>query len=67
MRDAWASDIKEKLQPLPAFFKVPFTEALDLVGSRKVYLEAGVAFVPFDHVVSILYSAFRTNVSLLSH
>uniref|UniRef100_K3W811 DNA primase large subunit C-terminal domain-containing protein n=1 Tax=Globisporangium ultimum (strain ATCC 200006 / CBS 805.95 / DAOM BR144) TaxID=431595 RepID=K3W811_GLOUD len=61
VRDAGVIDIKMRMQPLPAFFKVPFTEALDLVGTRKVYLEAGIAYVPFDHVVSILHSAFRTN------
>jgi DNA primase large subunit len=36
------------------------------VGSRRVYLEAGVAFVPFDNVVSILFSAFRANVGSVS-
>ncbi|GAB9467772.1 DNA primase [Globisporangium polare] len=63
VRDAGVLDIKLKLLPLTAYFKVPFTEALDLVGTRRVYLEAGVAYVPFDHVVSILHSAFRANLS----
>jgi DNA primase large subunit len=46
-----------------SYFKVPFIEALDLVGNRKVYLEKGIAFVPFDHVVSILIARFRANLS----
>lgn len=47
---------------MPAYFKVPFTEALDLVATRRVYIEAGTAYVPFEHVVSILFAAFRANV-----
>ncbi|CEG36611.1 dna primase [Plasmopara halstedii] len=61
VRDAY--DLKVRGQPLPAYFKVPFTEALDLVASRRVYLEAGTAYVSFEHVVSILFAAFRTNLS----
>ncbi|XP_070556107.1 DNA primase large subunit-like [Ptychodera flava] len=45
------------------FFKVPFTEALDLVKSRKVYLERGFAYVPRSDLVSIVLSAFRSNLS----
>ncbi|RLN92449.1 hypothetical protein BBJ28_00011524 [Nothophytophthora sp. Chile5] len=33
------------------------------VATRRVYIEAGTAYVPFDHVVSILYAAFRANLS----
>ncbi|CAI5740377.1 unnamed protein product [Peronospora destructor] len=58
-----ANDPKVRGHPLPAYFKVPFTEALDLVGSRRVYIEAGTAYVPFEHVVSILFAAFRANLS----
>ena len=57
-----ANDPKVRGQPLPTYFKVPFTEALDLVGTRRVYIEAGTAYVPFEHVVSILFAAFRANV-----
>lgn len=93
VRDAATTDLKQRTAPLPAYFKVPFTEALDLVclifealwlslaccvlnkrmhlyasqvGTRRVYLEAGVAFVPFENVVSILFSAFRANVGFIS-
>ncbi|XP_077991437.1 DNA primase large subunit-like [Glandiceps talaboti] len=45
------------------FFKVPFIEALDLVKSRKVYLERGYAYVPRSDLVSIILSAFRSNLS----
>lgn len=57
-----ANDLKVRGQPLPAYFKVPFIEALDLVATRRVYIEAGTAYVPFEHVVSILFAAFRANV-----
>ncbi|ETK83199.1 hypothetical protein, variant [Phytophthora nicotianae CJ01A1] len=58
-----ANDPKVRGKPLPAYFKVPFTEALDLVATRRVYIEAGTAYVPFEHVVSILFAAFRANLS----
>ncbi|RUS79036.1 hypothetical protein EGW08_013193 [Elysia chlorotica] len=45
------------------FYKVPFTEALDLVRNRKVFLQKGFAFVPQDDLVSILLSVFRTQLS----
>ncbi|XP_002739991.1 DNA primase large subunit-like [Saccoglossus kowalevskii] len=45
------------------YFKVPFVEALDLVKSRKVYLERGYAYVPRSDLVSIVLSAFRAHLS----
>ncbi|KAJ0410969.1 hypothetical protein ATCC90586_004322 [Pythium insidiosum] len=63
VRDAQVLDKKDRFLPLPTFFKVPFTEAIDLVGTRRVYLEGGIAYVPFDHIVSLLYASFRANLS----
>ncbi|XP_031549848.1 DNA primase large subunit-like [Actinia tenebrosa] len=45
------------------YYKVPFTEALDLVRSRKVYLEGGYAYVPRNELSSIISNVFRTNLS----
>ncbi|XP_038057684.1 DNA primase large subunit-like [Patiria miniata] len=45
------------------FYKVPFTEALDLVRGRKVYLHRGWAYVPHNDLVSIILSAFRSHLS----
>ncbi|XP_005100037.1 DNA primase large subunit [Aplysia californica] len=45
------------------YYKVPFTEALDLVRGRKVFLRAGFAYVPRDDLVSILLSVFRVQLS----
>lgn len=46
------------------YYKVPFTEALDLVRHRKVYLQAGYAYVPNDELVSIITAMFRSHLSL---
>lgn len=45
------------------YFKVPFVEALDLVRSRKVYLENGCAYVPRDDLVSLVANEFRMQLS----
>ncbi|XP_020623549.1 DNA primase large subunit-like [Orbicella faveolata] len=45
------------------YFKVPFVEALDLVRSRKVYLENGFAYVPRDDLVSLVANEFRMQLS----
>uniref|UniRef100_A0A0B6Z753 DNA primase large subunit n=2 Tax=Arion vulgaris TaxID=1028688 RepID=A0A0B6Z753_9EUPU len=45
------------------YYKVPFTEALDLVRNRKVFLQSGFAYVPQDDLVSILLSVYRTLLS----
>jgi len=45
------------------FYKIPFTQALDLVGKRQVYLEGGFAFVPGTNLVSIIVSRFRAALS----
>lgn len=45
------------------YYKVHFTEALDLVRSRKVYLEKGYAYVPRDGLVSIISNCFRVHLS----
>ena len=44
-------------------YKVPFTEALDLVRSRRVYIENGMAYVPQTELVSIITGLFRTRLS----
>lgn len=45
------------------YFKVPFTEALDLVSRRKVYIQKGQAYVPYDDMISILIAVYRTHLS----
>jgi DNA primase large subunit len=44
-------------------FKIPFTQALDLVRARSVYLHGGFAYVPRDRLVSILAGKFKAYVS----
>lgn len=45
------------------FYKVPFTQALQLIANRQVYLEGGFAYVPLQRVVSIITTRFRIQVS----
>jgi DNA primase large subunit len=46
------------------FYKVHFTEALELVRSRRVYLENGIAYVPDTEMKTLLVSVFK---NLLAH
>ncbi|XP_076056994.1 DNA primase subunit 2 [Oratosquilla oratoria] len=45
------------------FYKVPFTEALELVRTRKVFLKKGFAYVPDTDLVALVTAAFRTSLS----
>lgn len=45
------------------FYKVHFTEVLDLVRSRRAYLSRGYAFIPSSDLVSVLIGIFRANLS----
>jgi len=45
------------------FFKVPFTEALDLIMNRQCYVAGGCAFVPADRLIVILVARFRVMLS----
>ncbi|OQS07199.1 DNA primase [Thraustotheca clavata] len=57
------TSVKEALNMPDVYVKVPFTEAIDLIGQRKVFLKCGVAYVPFDHLVTILFARFRSTLS----
>ena len=43
--------------------QVPFTEVLDLVSKRKVYLEDGFAYVSRDDMISIVMTYYRSHLS----
>lgn len=45
------------------FYKVPYTQALSLVATRGVYIEAGFAYVPMAKLMAIIISKFRLNLS----
>ena len=45
------------------FYKVHFNDALDLIRARRVYLQAGYAYVPSDELVSIVTASFRSHLS----
>ncbi|GFT66301.1 DNA primase large subunit [Nephila pilipes] len=45
------------------FYRVPFTEVLDLVKNRKVFLEQGYAYIPEDDLIVTVLSAYRSHLS----
>lgn len=45
------------------FFRVPFTDATDLVRHRRAYLQAGYAYIPPNDLVSIITAGFRAHLS----
>ncbi|CAN0259731.1 unnamed protein product, partial [Discosporangium mesarthrocarpum] len=45
------------------YYKIPFWQAVDLIGSRQVYLEGGFAYVPIQRVVTIVASQYRAGLS----
>jgi DNA primase large subunit len=45
------------------FLRVPFKEALSLVGKRSVFLHKGIAYVPINQLQSIACSHFRQKLS----
>ena len=44
-------------------YSVPFTQALDLVQHRQVYIHRGVAYIPESKLLSLVTAKFRTNLS----
>ena len=45
------------------YYKIPFTQALDLISSRQVYVKRGYAYVPTKKLVSTIAARFRAQVS----
>merc|ERR1719187_2316192 len=45
------------------FFKVPWTDALELVRSRRVLVKGGFAYVPDTDLVALAATAFRVQLS----
>ncbi|XP_011270829.1 primase, variant [Capsaspora owczarzaki ATCC 30864] len=45
------------------YFKLPFLAALELVRSRRVYLQGGAVYVPRRELVSILSGVYRSRLS----
>eukprot|EP00794_Sanderia_malayensis_P004885 gene4885-5525_t len=62
LRDA-GYDLTEDKVMISDYYKVHFTEAIDLVRGRRVYLEKGFAYVPRNELVSIIANTFRSQLS----
>jgi DNA primase large subunit len=45
------------------FVKVPFKEAISLVGRRAVFIHAGIAYVPIIELKQIAVAHFRAHIS----
>jgi len=45
-------------------FKVPFTQALELVSSRRAVIAGGFAYVPRERLTHIIVGRFRSRLSL---
>ncbi|XP_039252683.2 DNA primase large subunit-like [Styela clava] len=45
------------------FYKVPFTDVLNLVSSRRVFINSGYAYVPQSELISIISTRFREHLS----
>ena len=45
------------------YYKVAWQEAMDLVRSRRVYLEAGYAYIPSTELLSLVVGVFRSKLS----
>ncbi|XP_051116611.1 probable DNA primase large subunit [Andrographis paniculata] len=46
-----------------AYYKVPFEQVPDLVGSRRVFILKGFAYVAMNQVVSLLVTQYRSYLS----
>ena len=44
------------------FYKVPFRKVTDLIRSRRVYLNQGIAFIPQADLISLFASYFKKNL-----
>ncbi|CAH1774494.1 unnamed protein product [Owenia fusiformis] len=45
------------------FYKVPFTDALDIVRARRCYVKDGYAYVPHHDLVSLVLTSYRLHLS----
>ncbi len=53
------SDVTEGSFIRTTFYRIPFVQALQLIGTRSVYLEGGYAYVPLNKLVSIIITRVR--------
>ena len=45
------------------FYKVPWTEAVDLVRVRRVLIKGGMAYIPSSELLSLVVGVFRAKLS----
>jgi len=54
---------KQKQKQAISIYRVPFTQALDLVQHRQVFVHRGKAYIPESKLLSLVTARFRTNLS----
>ena len=60
---ALAENLSSMFARSSTYFKVHFTEALDLVRGRKVHVEGGFCFVPETEMLSLVAHIFRQHLT----
>ena len=45
------------------YYKVAWLEAMDLVRTRRVFLEKGFAYIPATEILSLIVGVFRSKLS----
>ena len=45
------------------YYRVHFTEVIDLVRTRRVYMKSGYAYITGSDIISVLVSLFRSHLS----
>ncbi|XP_032877753.1 DNA primase large subunit [Amblyraja radiata] len=45
------------------FYKVPFTDALELVRTRKAFLKKGLVYIPHQEIIILIQNVFRQRLS----
>ena len=60
---ALAENLSSMFVRSSTYFKVHFTEALDLVRGRRVHVEGGFCFVPETEMLSLVAHIFRQHLA----
>lgn len=45
------------------YYKLPYTDVLDLIHDRKVFVQKGMAYVPQTDLISVFVTAFKKSLS----
>merc|ERR1719369_2291628 len=63
LADAGGYDMTAQKVNYENFYRVPWTEAADLVRARKVLIKGGMAYIPGSELLSLVVGVFRAKLS----